>query len=79
MALYDELKNGRIGSYVLVERMDGVDAGKSLKEAAALAVAQKKQLFGLFGGPEGHFDLAGSHRQRLIPWTLEAISQNPRR
>ena len=56
MALYDEVKNGRIGSYVFVERMDGVDAGKSLKEAAALAVAQKKKLFGLFGGPEGHFE-----------------------
>jgi alkaline phosphatase len=56
MALYDELKNGGTGPYVLVERMDGVDAGKSLKEAAALAVAQKKKLFGLFGGPEGHFE-----------------------
>ena len=49
LALYDDIKNGRIGSYVFVERREGVDAGKSLKEAAALAVAQKKKLFGLFG------------------------------
>ena len=55
-ALYDDIKSGRIGSYVFVERREGVDAGKSLKEAAALAVAQKKKLFGLFGGPEGHFE-----------------------
>ena len=56
MALYDEVRNGGIGAWVFVERKDGVDAGKSLKEAAALAVAQKKKLFGLFGGPGGHFE-----------------------
>ncbi len=56
MALYDEVKNGRIGAWVFVERKDGVDAGKSLKEAAARAAARKKKLFGLFGGPEGHFE-----------------------
>ncbi len=56
MALYDDVKNGRIGAYVFVERTDGVDAGKSLKEAAARAVAQKKKLFGLFGGPGGNFE-----------------------
>jgi alkaline phosphatase len=56
MALYEDAKSGRIGAYVFVERKDGVDAGKSLKEAAARAVVQKKKLFGLFGGPEGNFE-----------------------
>lgn len=56
MALYDEMKNGRIGDYVFVERKDGVDAARSLREAAARAVAGKKKLFGLFGGPEGCFE-----------------------
>jgi len=56
MALYDEVKKGRIGDYAFVEREAGVDAAGSLREAAARAVAQKKKLFGLFGGPEGHFE-----------------------
>ena len=56
MALYDEVKNGTTGDYVFVERKDGVDAARSLKEAAVLAVVQKKKLFGLFGGPEGYFE-----------------------
>jgi alkaline phosphatase len=56
MALYDEVKNGRIGTWVFVERKEGVDAGRALKEAAARAAAQKKKLFGLFGGPEGNFE-----------------------
>ena len=56
MALYDDVKNGRIGAYVFVERKDGVDAVKSLKESSARAVAQKKKLFGLFGGPEGNIE-----------------------
>jgi len=56
MALYDDVKNGRIEACVFVERKDGVDAGKSLKEAASRAVAQKKKLFGLFGGPGGNFE-----------------------
>jgi len=56
MALYDEVKNGMIGDYVFVERKDGVDAARSLKEAAVRAVVQKKKLFGLFGGPEGYFE-----------------------
>jgi alkaline phosphatase len=56
MNLYDDVKNGRIGAYVFVERQDGVDAGKSLKEAATRAVAQKKKLFGLFGGPGGNIE-----------------------
>jgi len=56
MALYDEVRSGRIGDYVFVERKDGVDGGIALKEAAARAVAQKKKLFGLFGGPGGHFE-----------------------
>jgi alkaline phosphatase len=56
MALYDDVKNGRIGAYVFAERKDGMDAGKSLKEAAARAVVQKKKLFGLFGGPDGNFE-----------------------
>jgi alkaline phosphatase len=56
MALHDEVKNGRIGAYVFVGRNDGVDAGMTLKEAAARAAARKKKLFGLFGGPEGYFE-----------------------
>jgi len=56
MALYDEVKTGRIGAWVFLERKDGVDAGTSLKEAAVRAVLQKKKLFGLFGGPEGYFE-----------------------
>ena len=51
MALYDDVNNGRIGAYVFVERKDGVDAGKSLKEAAARAVAQKKSSSGSSGAP----------------------------
>ena len=51
MALYDEVRSGRIGDYVFVERKEGVDGGIALKEAAARAVAQKKKLLGLFGGP----------------------------
>ena len=56
MALYGDVRSGRIGDYVFVERKDGVDGGIALKEAAARAVAQKKKLFGLFGGLEGHFE-----------------------
>ena len=56
MALYDEVRSGRIGDYVFVERRDGVDAAGSLKEAAALAAARKKKLFGLFGGTGGNFE-----------------------
>jgi alkaline phosphatase len=56
MALYDGMKNGRLGDWVFVERKDGVDAAGSLKEAATRAVVQKKKLFGLFGGPGGHFE-----------------------
>jgi alkaline phosphatase len=56
MVLYDEVKKGRIGDCAFVEREDGVDAARSLREAVARAVAQKKRLFGLFGGPEGHFE-----------------------
>jgi alkaline phosphatase len=56
MALYDDVKNGRIGAYVFVERKDGVDAVKSLKESTVRAVAEKKKLFGLFGGPGGNIE-----------------------
>ena len=56
IALHNEVKNGRIGDRVFVERKDGVDAGIALKEAAARAAAGKKKLFGLFGGPEGYFE-----------------------
>jgi alkaline phosphatase len=56
MALYDDVKNGRIGAYVFVERKDGIDGGIALKEDAVRAVAQKKKLFGLFGGPDGNFE-----------------------
>ena len=55
-ALYDEVKIGRIGDWVFVERKDGVDGGIALKEAAARAAAGKKKLFGLFGGPGGNFE-----------------------
>jgi len=56
MALYDEIKSGRIGGWVFVERKEGVDAARSLKEAAVRAAAGKQKLFGLFGGPGGNFE-----------------------
>ena len=55
-ALYEEMRDGRLGGWVFVERREGVDGGKSLKEAASRAAAQRKRLFGLFGGPEGYFE-----------------------
>ncbi len=55
-ALYEDVRDGRLGGWVFVERREGADGGKSLKEAAARAVAQKKRLFGLYGGPEGYFE-----------------------
>lgn len=55
-ALYDDARSGRIGPYLFVERMPGVDAGRALEEAAARAAAQKKKLFGLFGGAGGNFE-----------------------
>jgi alkaline phosphatase len=55
-ALYEDARNGRIGPYLFVERMRGVDAGRALEEAAARAAARRKKLFGLFGGPGGNFE-----------------------
>ena len=55
-ALYDDARSGRIGPYLFVERMHGVDAGRALEAAAAQAAARKRKLFGLFGGPGGNFE-----------------------
>ena len=55
-ALYEDARGGRLGPYLFVERMHGVDAGRALGEASARAAAQKKKLFGLFGGPGGNFE-----------------------
>jgi len=55
-SLYEDARDGRLGAYVFVERKDGVDGGRSLKEAAARAVREKKKLFGLFGGAGGNFE-----------------------
>jgi alkaline phosphatase len=41
--------------YVLAERKPGRDGGRTLDEAAGLALARGKKLFGLFGGPDGNF------------------------
>ena len=55
-SLYEDARAGRIGDYVFVERQEGVDGGRSLKEAAARAVREKRKLFGLFGGEGGNFE-----------------------
>jgi len=42
--------------YVVVKRVAGIDGGEALQSAAQRAIDAKKKLFGLFGGPDGHFE-----------------------
>ena len=53
-ALYDSLRSS--SEYVLAERQTGLDGTQALAAAAEAAVAGKKKLFGLFGGPSGGFE-----------------------
>ncbi|MDH4196772.1 MAG: alkaline phosphatase [Candidatus Aminicenantes bacterium] len=52
--LYDALRSSP--EYVLAERQPGTDGARTLAAAAESAVAGRKKLFGLFGGPGGGFE-----------------------
>lgn len=54
--IYLELKNGLDGHYLFVEREKGKDGGRALQEAAIKARESRKNLFALFGGPDGSLE-----------------------
>ncbi|MCX7794189.1 MAG: alkaline phosphatase [Thermodesulfovibrionales bacterium] len=76
-ALYNDLKNGVISDYVFVERLPGVDGAVSLMNAAYQAVAQKKKLFGLFGGRGGNFEPPVPSDTPGSPSVSRATIENP--
>jgi alkaline phosphatase len=63
--------------YVYVGRTAGQDGSTNLMAAADQAVAQKKNLFGLFGGPGGNFESPVPIDAPGAPEVHQATSENP--
>ncbi|MFY9974616.1 MAG: alkaline phosphatase [Chromatiaceae bacterium] len=72
---YNEVKDD--DDYVMVERQDGVDGGVSVLEAAQVAAAEGKKLFGLYGGPGGNFESPIPHDLPGTPLITRATMENP--
>ncbi|HOJ32898.1 MAG TPA: alkaline phosphatase [Candidatus Hydrogenedentes bacterium] len=73
--LYDTLKSST--EYVFVERQAGVNGGEALAEGAKRAVAEKKKLFGLFGGALNCFDPAIPEDSPGAPKVVPGSTENP--
>ncbi len=75
--LYNDVKGGSIADYIFVERVAGQDGGLSIKNAAERAKAQRKKLFGLFGGTGGHFEPPVPQDNPGSPSVQRATIENP--
>ncbi|MGC9056332.1 MAG: alkaline phosphatase [Candidatus Saccharicenans sp.] len=74
---YNDLKNGRLADYVFVERESGKNGGKALTNAAREAVASRRKLFGLFGGPGGNFEPPLPENNPGHPQIKRQTEENP--
>lgn len=63
--------------YEVVTRTGGVDGGLALLQAAQQAVTDGKKLFGLFGGPGGHFESLKPNDLPGTPLVSQATRENP--
>ncbi len=75
--LYWGMKTDTGDDYVFVERMDGVDGGVAVREAAQVAAAEDMKLFGLFGGPGGNFESPIPLDQPGSPELVRAAIEDP--
>jgi len=74
-ALYKKLQTST--DYVLAERKTGADGSRTLREAAAQAVARGEKLFGLFGGAGGSFALPLPEARPGAPALARETSEDP--
>ncbi len=74
--LYESLKTSN--EYVFIERQEGVDGGKALRDGATAAIQQRKKLFGLFGGADGAFENLVPANQPGAPALATGSDENPR-
>lgn len=63
--------------YKVVTRAAGVDGGIALLDAARLAAAEGKKLFGLFGGANGNFESPLPLDRPSMPLVTRATRENP--
>ena len=73
--LYESLKVS--DEYVFVERSADNDGASALSRAAQSAIANNKKLFGLFGGPDGHFEPPVAHDSPGNPLVEKYSQENP--
>lgn len=74
-ATYEAVKAD--AEYLVVERQAGVDGSVSVLEAADLAAADGRKLFGLYGGPGGNFDSPVPYDLPGTPLIEESSDENP--
>lgn len=74
-SLYDALRSSP--EYVLAERQTATDGARTLAAAAESAVAGKKKLFGLFGGPGGGFEPPVADDSPGAPLVRRGSVENP--
>jgi len=68
---------GSSSEYVFVERRAGEDGAALLYDAAATAAAERKKLFGLFGGADGSFEHPIPRDEPGAPAIDRATHENP--